>query len=195
MLLCIVVIDTRVRPRVTRFLEPIGKALAAVGVTPTMMTAIGLGIVIVGAILIASDALRTGAIVVLIGSLLDGLDGSIARASDSVTARGAFLDSVFDRIGEIAAFAGLGVAFVDNERILLLVVLAIGGAMLVPYIRSRAEVEGFNGKGGLMGRAERILLFTVGLILGLVEPMLWIFVVLVWITALMRFVDTYRSFE
>jgi len=194
-LLCIVVIDTRVRPRVTRFLEPIGKALAAVGVTPTMMTAIGLGIVIVGAILIASDALRTGAIVVLIGSLLDGLDGSIARASDSVTARGAFLDSVFDRIGEIAAFAGLGVAFVDNERILLLVVLAIGGAMLVPYIRSRAEVEGFNGKGGLMGRAERILLFTVGLILGLVEPMLWIFVVLVWITALMRFVDTYRSFE
>jgi phosphatidylglycerophosphate synthase len=189
------VIDTRVRPRVTRFLEPIGKALAAVGVTPTMMTAIGLGIVIVGAILIASDALRTGAIVVLIGSLLDGLDGSIARASDSVTARGAFLDSVFDRIGEIAAFAGLGVAFVDNERILLLVVLAIGGAMLVPYIRSRAEAEGFNGKGGLMGRAERILLFTVGLILGLVEPMLWIFVVLVWITALMRFIDTYRSFE
>jgi hypothetical protein len=67
--------------------------------------------------------------------------------------------------------------------------------MLVPYLRARAEAEGFDGKGGLMGRAERILLFTVGLIVGLVEPMLWIFVVLVWITALMRFIDTYRSFE
>lgn len=188
-------IDTRVRPRVTRFLEPIGKALAAVGFTPTMMTAIGLGVVIVGSIVIASGALRTGAVIVLIGSLLDGLDGSIARASNSVTPRGAFLDSVFDRMGEIAAFAGLGVAFVDNERVLLLVVLAIGGAMLVPYLRARAEAEGFDGKGGLMGRAERILLFTVGLIVGLVEPMLWIFVVLVWITALIRFIDTYRSFE
>lgn len=188
-------IDTRVRPRVTRFLEPIGKALAAVGVTPTVMTAIGLGAVIVGSIVIASHALRTGAVIVLVGSLLDGLDGSIARASDSVTARGAFLDAVFDRMGEIAAFAGLGVAFAQNERVLLLVVLAMGGAMLVPYVRARAEAEGFTGKGGLMGRAERILLFTVGLILGLVEPMLWVYVVLVWITALMRFVDTYRSFE
>ena len=46
-----------------------------------------------------------------------------------------------------------------------------------------------------MGRAERVLLFTVGLLLGLVEPMLWIFVILVWITAFMRFIDTYRSFE
>ena len=77
----------------------------------------------------------------------------------------------------------------------LAIVLAVGGAMMVPYIRSRAEVEGFNGKGGLMGRAERVLLFTLGLIFGLVEPMLWVFVVLVWITVLVRFVDTYRSLE
>ena len=179
----------------TRFLEPIGRALAGVGVTPTVMTAIGLAIVIIGSVLIASDYIRSGAGVVLIGSLLDGLDGSVARASDSVTSRGAFLDSVFDRMGEIAAFAGLGVAFAENERVLLLVVLAMGGAMLVPYLRARAEIEGFNGKGGLMGRAERILLFTLGLILGYVEPMLWIFVILVWITALKRFIDTYRSFE
>lgn len=162
------------------------------------MTAVGLGIVIVGSVVIASQAIRTGAVIVLVGSMLDGLDGSVARASDSVTKRGAFLDSVFDRMGEIAAFAGLGVAFAQNdqsERILLLVVLAMGGAMLVPYLRARAEIEGFNGKGGLMGRAERILLFTVGLLLGYVEPMLWIFVILVWITAFKRFVDTYRSFE
>ena len=197
LLLCIVVIDTRVRPRVTRFLEPIGKALAGLGVTPTVMTSIGLGIVIVGSVMIASDALRTGAAVVLFGSILDGLDGSVARASGAETARGAFLDSAFDRMGEIAAFAGLGVSYAESgdERVLLLIVLAVGGAMMVPYIRSRAEVEGFNGKGGLMGRAERVLLFTLGLIFGWVEPMLWVFVVLVWITALIRFVDTYRSLE
>jgi hypothetical protein len=46
-----------------------------------------------------------------------------------------------------------------------------------------------------MGRAERVLLFTIGLMAGLVEPMLWVFVILVWLTAVMRFIDTYRSFE
>jgi phosphatidylglycerophosphate synthase len=162
------------------------------------MTSIGLAIVIAGSIVISTGAVRSGAVVVLIGSILDGLDGSVARASGTVTARGAFLDSVFDRVGEIAAFAGLGVAVAretGDEAVLLLISLAIGGAMLVPYIRSRAEVEGFNGKAGLMGRAERVLLFTIGLIAGLIEPMLWVFVVLVWLTAVMRFIDTYRSFE
>ena len=55
------------------------------------------------------------------------------------------------------------------------------------------EAVGIDGRGGMMGRAERILLFCVGLIVGQVEPMLWIFVVLVWITVVTRFWHTYRS--
>lgn len=189
------VIDTRVRPRVTRYLEPVGKALAAIGITPTMLTGLGLGVAIVGSVLISNGLLRSGAVVVLVGSMLDGLDGSVARASGAESSRGAFLDSVFDRLGEIASFAGLGVAFARNDRILLLAILALGGAMMVPYMRARAEIEGFDGRGGLMGRAERVLLFSLGLILGYVEPMLWLFVILVWITVLTRFIETYRSFE
>jgi phosphatidylglycerophosphate synthase len=176
-------------------LEPIGKALASIGVTPAVITFLGLAVVIVGSVMIARGLIRSGAAVVLGGALLDGLDGSVARASDQVSARGAFLDSAFDRMGEIAAFAGLGVASAGKPRVLLLIVLAIGGAMLVPYMRARAEAEGIDGRGGLMGRAERVLLFSFGLILGLVEPMLWAFVVLVWLTAFVRFVRTYRSFE
>ncbi len=185
----------RVRPRVTRFLEPIGKALARVGMTPTAMTAIGLSTVIAGSVVVGFGALRTGAVIILIGAMLDGLDGSVARASGKETARGAFLDSASDRIGEIAAFAGLAVAFAEDRRVLLLCVLAVGGAMLVPYIRARAEAEGFSGKGGIMGRAERVILFGAGLLFAQVEPMLWVFVVLVWATALVRFVTTYRSIE
>lgn len=195
LLLCWVVIDMRVRPRVTRFLEPIGKALASIGVTPTVVTFLGLAVVIVGSVMVANGFPRSGAAVVLGGALLDGLDGSVARASGLVSPRGAFLDSAFDRMGEIAAFAGLGFFRAGYPRELLLIVLAIGGAMLVPYMRARAEVEGFDGRGGLMGRAERVLLFSFGLILGVVEPMLWTFVVLVWLTALVRFINTYRSFE
>ncbi len=189
------VIDMRLRPRITRFLEPIGKGLAAVGMTPTAMTVLGLVVVIAGSVVIATGALRTGALIVLLGSLLDGLDGAVARASDRVTAKGAFLDSAFDRLGEIAAFAGLGVAMAGEPRVMLLIVLAVGGALLVPYMRARAEADGHDGRGGLMGRAERILLFSLGLVLGFVEPMLWIFVILVWLTVVVRFAKTYRSIE
>ena len=84
-------------------------------------------------------------------------------------------------------------ASAGQPRVLLLIVLGLGGALLVPYMRARAEAEGLDGRGGLMGRAERIILFCVGLILGQVEPMLWVFVVLVWFTAVSRFWRSYRS--
>lgn len=187
------VIDMRVRPRVTRFLEPIGTALAALGVTPAVMTFLGLAVVVAGSVVIANGDLAPGAGILLAGALLDGLDGAVARASDSVTARGAFLDAAFDRLGEIAAFAGLAVAKAGDARILFLIILSLGGAILVPYMRARAEAEGFDGRGGLMGRAERVILFSAGLIFGAVELMLWAFVVLVWLTAFSRFWRTYRD--
>jgi CDP-diacylglycerol--glycerol-3-phosphate 3-phosphatidyltransferase len=186
------VIDMRVRPRVTRFLEPVGRGLAALGVTPAAMTFLGLAVVVTGSVVIANNRLAFGAGILLAGSLLDGLDGAVARASGQVSARGAFLDAAFDRLGEIAGFAGLAVAMVGEVRILLLIILSLGGAILVPYMRARAEAEGFDGRGGLMGRAERVILFSAGLIFGVVEPMLWVFVVTVWVTAVSRFWRTYR---
>jgi CDP-diacylglycerol--glycerol-3-phosphate 3-phosphatidyltransferase len=185
------VIDTRVRPRIQGFIGPIGKSLVAIGVTPAAMTAFGLFVTILGAVVIGLDHLVLGAVIALAGSALDGLDGTVARASGSVTARGAFLDAGSDRIGEIACFAGLAVAMEGNARVLLLIVLSVGGAMLVPYLRAKAEAVGLEGKGGIMGRAERVILFAVGLILGFVEPMLWLMVVSVWYTAIQRFVSTY----
>jgi len=178
---------------VTRYLDSIGRALTAIGMTPTAMTALGLAMVVAGSVMVGTERMVSGAGVIAVGSLLDGLDGAVARASGKVSARGAFLDSAFDRVGEIAAFAGLAFAMEGEARILLLIVLAIGGAMLVPYMRARAEAEGLMGTGGLMGRTERLILFCAGLIFDFVEPMLWIFVVLVWLTALTRFLRSYRS--
>ena len=179
----------------TRLLQPLGRGLARLGITATAMTILGLVVVVVGSIIIATGRLATGAIIVLAGSLLDGLDGAVARATDSVSNRGAFLDAGFDRLGEIASFGGLAFASSGEPRVLLLLVLSLGGALLVPYMRARAEAQGLEGRGGLMGRAERILLFCIGLIIGQIEAMLWVFVVLVWITAIGRFWKTYRSIQ
>jgi CDP-diacylglycerol--glycerol-3-phosphate 3-phosphatidyltransferase len=187
------VIDLRVRPRLQWLLQPIGRALAGLGITPQVMTLLGLVITIVGAVLIGVGYLIAGAAVALVGAALDGLDGSVARAAGLDSARGALLDAAADRIGEVAVFAGLAVAVAGNRRLLLLIVLALGGSMLVPYLRAKAEAEGLDGRGGMMGRAERVIVFTVGLLLGYVEPMLWLLVVATWATVGWRFFLTYRQ--
>lgn len=189
------VIDMRVRPRIQGFLEPIGRILARLGVTPTFMTLFGLAIAICGATMIGFGLLASGGLVALAGAALDGLDGSVARASGTETARGAFLDSFVDRIGEIAVLAGLAVSQRDDARILLLTLLSLGGALLIPYLRSKAEAVGLDGRGGLMGRAERVILVTLGLVSGLIEPMLWVMAVSTWFTVGQRFWSAYRGIE
>ncbi|HKX75804.1 MAG TPA: CDP-alcohol phosphatidyltransferase family protein [Acidimicrobiia bacterium] len=187
------VIDLHIRPRMQWALQPLGRALARLGVTPQFLTFVGLAITVAGATIIGTGRLRLGAIVALLGSALDGLDGSVARAAGTASARGALTDAVSDRIGEVATFAGLAVAFAGNARVLLLIVLSLGGSMLVPYLRAKAEAEGLDGRGGLMGRAERVLLVTVGLLTLAVEPMLWVLVVATWATVVWRFRETFRQ--
>lgn len=182
----------RVRPRVQGILQPIGRFLARLGVSPTFMTLFGFFIAATGAVLVGFDEHIWGAIVFLIGSALDGLDGAVARASNRVTARGAFLDATVDRLGEIAMFTGLGVSLRTDGRILLLALLSMGAALMIPYLRAKAEVEGLDGRGGFMGRAERVILFALGLLTGYVEPMLWIMLVANWYTVGQRFWSTYR---
>lgn len=185
----------RVRPRVQGVLEPIGRFLAGTGLPATAVTLFGFSVTVAGAVMIGFGLYRTGALVALLGSAIDGLDGSVARAAGGESARGAFLDSAVDRLGEIAVFAGLAVAQEGNARILLLIILSVGGSLLIPYMRAKAEAEGLNGKGGLMGRAERVLLFSLGLITGWIEPMLWVMVVGTWLTVAQRFWSTYRAIE
>ncbi|GIU92535.1 MAG: hypothetical protein KatS3mg011_1441 [Acidimicrobiia bacterium] len=185
-------IDLRVRPRVQRFLEPLGRALARLGVTPTMLTLLGLAIGIAGAVMIGNGALVAGGLVALLGAAVDGLDGTVARAAGKESARGAFLDAAVDRVGEIAVLAGLAISQREDARILLLVLLTMGGALLIPYMRAKAEAVGLDGRGGMMGRAERVILVTLGLVTGFVEQMLWLMVVLNWFTVGQRFWTTYR---
>ena len=189
------VIDLRVRPRVQWLLQPIGRALATRGITPQIMTLLGLLITIGGGVLIGFGRLGWGAGVALVGSALDGLDGSVARAAGTESPRGALFDALSDRVGEVAVLAGLSAAVATESRVVTLIVLAVGGSMLVPYLRAKAEAEGLDGRGGMMGRAERVLLFSAGLFSGLIEPMLCVLVLATWATVGWRFFLTYRELK
>lgn len=189
-------IELRVRKRVDRMVNPVGRALARIGVTPTWLTLIGLAVTLTGAILVAREHFIAGALVAALGSALDGLDGSVARARGSASRSGALLDSVADRIGETGMWAGLAFALSDSARLSLLCVLSLGASLLVSYVRGKAESLGADGRGGIMGRAERVILMTFGLLfIDYVEVMLWAMAILTWLTVMQRFYTSWRQLE
>lgn len=188
----------RARRRVSRAFDPIARVLSRAGLTPSGVTLLGLSIAVGGGVLIGLGHLEWGAGVAGFGATLDVLDGILARLTHTETRRGAFLDSLTDRMGEVAMWTGLGFYLADQGRPLyvMLSLIAVCGSLLISLIRARAEAEGMQGKGGLMGRAERILVFCwgvglAGVGLNTLEATIWILAVLTWVTVLQRFYNTW----
>jgi len=188
----------RARRRVSRAFDPIARGVARFGLTPSAVTLLGLTVAVAGAVLIALGYLAVGAGVVGFGATLDILDGILARLTRTETRRGGFLDSFTDRVGEVAAWTGLGFYLSEGGETVLvtLCLVAVSGSLLVPFLRAKAEAEGVQGKGGLMGRAERILVFCWGVgLAGVGLPTLtatvWALAVLTWVTVLQRFYNTW----
>jgi len=194
------VLDLRGRKRVAPILEPIAAVMAKIGFTPAVVTMIGLLVTITGAALVATGNLLAGGLVAGTGVALDALDGPLARRQGTVSDRGAFLDTMSDRFGEIAVWVGLSVYLRAEPRLLILCVVALAFSLLVPYVRAKAELFELEGKGGWMGRAERMILILVGtMIVGggapIMEPVLWVFVVLTGFTVLQRIRKTWQQLD
>lgn len=93
--------------------------------------------------------------------ILDALDGRIARLNGEQTQAGALFDSVSDRWSELFMFTGY-LWYLHESPWMLAVMAACGGSMMVSYTRARAEGLGLELRGGMMQRAERIVLITGG---------------------------------
>ncbi|MDH3260096.1 MAG: CDP-alcohol phosphatidyltransferase family protein [Acidimicrobiia bacterium] len=188
-------IETRVRPRISRALQAAGRVLAATGLKPTHLTVLGLLVTVGGAYLIGRNVLVAGGSLVAVGSFIDALDGPLARELGIAGPRGALLDSVTDRISETAMFAGVAYLVADEPLLVALAVAGLGAALVTSYLRAKAEGVGADGRAGLMGRAERVILYCLGVIAGFVGPMLWAMVILTWLTVVQRFAATWRQLE
>jgi CDP-diacylglycerol--glycerol-3-phosphate 3-phosphatidyltransferase len=187
-------LDGRWRATVERGLEPVGQGLHRAGITADGLTIIGLVFAIGTAFLIADGHLLLGVFGVILTGLPDILDGSVARQSGRAGPRGAFFDSVCDRVGDAALFLGVAWHVADDDpryAILAMAVLAL--SMLITYERARAESLGFQARGGLMERAERLVLLGVGLAFDILVPVLWVMLALTAITAVQRFVKVWRQ--
>jgi CDP-diacylglycerol--glycerol-3-phosphate 3-phosphatidyltransferase len=192
------VLDIRGRSRVAPILDPIAAGLAKARFTPTMITILGLLVTLVGAAYIAVDRYALGGFVAGVGVALDALDGPLARYQGTASMRGAFIDTMADRFGEVALWTGLTFSLRADETGLMLCILGLAFSLLTPYIRSQAESWGAEGRGGWMGRAERMILLLVGLMcagwgLNVLHPMLWAFVVLSGLTVAQRSRRTWQQ--
>jgi len=171
--------------------------LARTRITPDALTVTGVTLCFLASVLVLFEGRNEmlffwlGATVFVAGSVLDILDGALARAGGKSTVFGAFLDSTTDRVGEFFMLAAIAYVFaVDGHDIFVVVaVAAVAGSLLVSYTRARAEALGLKGDVGIGSRAERVVVITAGLVLAPWGVLPWAIALLAataWITVVQR---------
>lgn len=160
-------LSSRVKDAARALLAPLVRLAQRFGVTPNRVTVIGFVVVVVAAGLIAMGQLLAGAVVLVAGSLLDAVDGALARANGGGTPFGSFLDSTLDRAAEAILYIGLIVYFLqaDADPIgpVLLALAALSGSFMVSYTRAKAEALGVSASVGLAPRTERLVIIVAGI--------------------------------
>lgn len=157
------------REMISSYIErPVVGALAKMGVSPNMVTFAGLVGAGISAWLISEGMLWVGGIVMLLAGALDMFDGALARSTGQDSPFGALLDSVVDRVSEIVVLLGLLLYYAQADSLLgvTLAYLAVGGSVMVSYLRARSEGLGIDCKVGVMTRPERVVALGFGLIVG-----------------------------
>jgi phosphatidylinositol phosphate synthase len=166
-------------------------------VTPNALTTAGVTLCGLASILVYFEYRNEllffwlGAVLFVAGSVLDILDGALARAGGKATPFGAFVDSTTDRISEAFMLGAIALVFTrdGSELGVALTVAAIAGSFLVSYTRARAEALGIRGDVGIGSRAERVVVITAGLVLAPWVPLelaLGLLAATAWITVLQR---------
>jgi CDP-diacylglycerol--glycerol-3-phosphate 3-phosphatidyltransferase len=158
------------RAQARELLNAVAAFFQRLGVTPNLLTLIGLGLVALIAVVIALGYEALGAVLLIFGAAFDATDGSLARLTHRVTKFGGFLDSSLDRYADgilMLALVWRGIEL-NNRWMIVLAVIALIGAFLVSYTRARAEGLGVSSKEGWFTRLERMIVLVLGLLSTLV---------------------------
>jgi CDP-diacylglycerol---glycerol-3-phosphate 3-phosphatidyltransferase len=169
-------------------IDPIAAFLNSLGITPNMMTMLGLLGNMVGAWFLAQGNMVLGGAFVLVCTPFDALDGTMARLRGEANEFGAFVDSVTDRYSELFILGGLLYYFTTHNDYLstIAVYTAAAGSVLVSYVKARADSLKFDANVGILTRMERYLVIAPLLLFNLPALAAWIVAVLANITALQR---------
>lgn len=175
--------------------RPLVAWLARVGVRPNHITVLGCLISVAAIWPLAIGLLEAAMLIVLASSLLDALDGRLARLGGAATAFGGFLDSTLDRLSDAAVFIGLAAYFYHEQQPIgaILSLSALVGAFLVSYARARAETLIDSCAVGVLGeRPDRLIIIIIAGLAGRPAIGLIAINVFAWLTVGRRMVHTWR---
>ncbi len=192
------VFDGRFRAPIDKAVKPIGDSLRRTKLTPDHLTVAGLVLGAGAAVAIGAGLLPLGLLLVVLAALPDLLDGALAKASGAASQRGAFFDSTVDRITDALLLGGVAwyLASEHGGHWALLPFAVMALSSLISYQRAKAESLGLDAKGGLMERAERVVLLCLGLLFEpLLIPVMWVMLALTAVTAGQRFAKVWRQAE
>ncbi len=179
-----------------RILEPLLILIGRCGIGPNAVTIAGLATAVVSGILLSQGHLELGACLLLLGGLLDAVDGELARLLGRETPFGSFLDSISDHCGDFAVYLGLLWLFQNGgtRTEVVLIFFASFGSVFGSQVRSRAKMVGIETKDiGLFTRCERILVLALGLFSGKLTAALWILAVINNFSAAQRLIYTVHA--
>ena len=171
------------------YLQTIGKIFASTGISPNVWTAVGLVFAFISSLVYGISlefSLILGGILLLISGFFDIVDGQVARYTNKISKSGGFLDSIFDKIAEVAIFFGILLGGYTEPY---LVILAISLSLLVSYTRAKADTLGIKLQGiGIGERAERLLVIAIVGMIGFMEAAIIIVIIIAAITLVQRIV-------
>jgi CDP-diacylglycerol--glycerol-3-phosphate 3-phosphatidyltransferase len=170
------------------------------GISPNMVTVTGCLLSGVAGVLAYNEAFLAAGLVFILGSVLDAMDGAVAKVTGKVTAFGAFLDSTLDRVAEGLVLTALGLMFSRHDQTwaVLACFVALASSYLVSYTRAKAESLDVQCKGGLASRVERVVLLSAGLLFAAfwttaIEVVVYILAVLSALTVLQRVLNVRKA--
>ena len=151
-----------VRDWVMWLIGPAERLFVRSRVSPDVFNYLGVAFGAAAGVAFAQRELALAGWAILLGGVADIFDGRIARARGIANRYGAFMDSTLDRFAEAFSFVGVTWYLSASPVGASLAVLAISGSLLVSYTRARGEAVGVTGTGGVMQRAERLVLLALG---------------------------------
>lgn len=145
-----------------RIMLPLGGFVAKFGISPNILTLIGLLLSVAAAGAFAYGNLVYALVLLALTALFDVLDGAVAKAAGKITEFGGFLDSMADRYSDALILIGIAI-YLGEHYVLIMVVIA--GSILVSYSRARAENFIDKCDVGLAERAERLIVLMLATLL------------------------------
>ena len=177
-------------------LEKLGKGFATTGLSPNFWTVIGLIIALSSAVVYGMGiefGLIIGGILVLVSGFFDMVDGQVARVTGKTSKKGEYLDSMFDKISEVAIFLGILIGGYAEPYVVL---LAITLSLLVSYARAKSDLINIKLQGiGIGERAERLLVIAIIGIVGFMDYAVVIVIIIAGITLIQRMIFTTKNIK